>query len=98
MAVAILSCICSEVHSLHPARGDGDKVCKEMNIVDQAREEVREMFYHGYNNYLTHAFPDDELKPMSCTGRKREARGTLDDALGGFVPFFRSKIYRSGSP
>lgn len=27
--------------------------------------KVRDMFYHAYNNYLTHAFPHDELKPMS---------------------------------
>eukprot|EP01127_Copromyxa_protea_P020352 TRINITY_DN680_c1_g2_i2.p1 TRINITY_DN680_c1_g2~~TRINITY_DN680_c1_g2_i2.p1 ORF type:complete len:368 (-),score=57.01 TRINITY_DN680_c1_g2_i2:36-1139(-) len=52
--------------------------------IRDAREEVKEMFFHGYNNYLTHAFPDDELKPISCTGRRRADRGTLDDALGGF--------------
>lgn len=27
--------------------------------------KVRDMFYHAYDNYLTHAFPHDELKPMS---------------------------------
>ena len=27
------------------------------------REEVREMFYHGYDNYLRNAFPKDELLP-----------------------------------
>ena len=26
---------------------------------------VREMFYHGYDNYKRHAFPHDELKPIS---------------------------------
>ncbi|GAB5362183.1 hypothetical protein AAMO2058_000776400 [Amorphochlora amoebiformis] len=31
------------------------------------RERVREMFYHGYNNYLEFAFPHDELKPISGT-------------------------------
>ncbi|XP_021292127.1 alpha-mannosidase I MNS5 [Herrania umbratica] len=29
------------------------------------REKVREMFYHAYDNYMTHAFPHDELKPLS---------------------------------
>lgn len=33
------------------------------------REEVREMFYHGYDNYLRNAFPKDELLPLSCTGK-----------------------------
>ena len=45
------------------------------------------MFYHGYNNYLEHAYPDDELKPLSCTGRKRDdstSRGDMDDVLGNY--------------
>eukprot|EP00808_Paulinella_micropora_P000057 g64187.t1 len=29
--------------------------------------KVKEMFYHGWENYLTYAFPHDELKPLSCT-------------------------------
>eukprot|EP00112_Aurelia_sp_Birch-Aquarium-sp1_P000773 Seg1075.8 transcript_id=Seg1075.8/GoldUCD/mRNA.D3Y31 product="ER degradation-enhancing alpha-mannosidase-like protein 2" protein_id=Seg1075.8/GoldUCD/D3Y31 len=32
------------------------------------REKAKAMFYHGYNGYLTHGFPYDELKPISCTG------------------------------
>ncbi|KAK2663817.1 hypothetical protein Ddye_002391 [Dipteronia dyeriana] len=31
----------------------------------QLREKVRKMFYLAYENYLTHAFPHDELKPLS---------------------------------
>ncbi|CAD5231790.1 unnamed protein product [Bursaphelenchus xylophilus] len=34
----------------------------------QYREKVRTMFYHAYNGYLNHAYPLDELKPLSCTG------------------------------
>eukprot|EP01133_Synstelium_polycarpum_P015986 gene15986-19016_t len=26
------------------------------------------MFYHGFDNYMTHAFPMDELRPISCRG------------------------------
>ncbi|XVF12147.1 hypothetical protein REPUB_Repub08aG0089100 [Reevesia pubescens] len=29
------------------------------------RDKVREMFYHAYENYITHAFPHDELKPLT---------------------------------
>ncbi|KAJ3694899.1 hypothetical protein LUZ60_000276 [Juncus effusus] len=29
------------------------------------REKVRKMFYHAYDNYMAHAFPHDELKPLS---------------------------------
>ena len=35
------------------------------------RERVRDMFYHGYNSYLDHAFPMDELRPLSCKGSDR---------------------------
>ncbi|KAL9439262.1 hypothetical protein AB3S75_024841 [Citrus x aurantiifolia] len=29
------------------------------------KKKVHDMFYHAYENYLTHAFPHDELKPLS---------------------------------
>ena len=35
----------------------------------EMREEARRMFYWGYDNYITHAFPYDELNPINCTGR-----------------------------
>ncbi|KAH7331607.1 hypothetical protein KP509_20G042800 [Ceratopteris richardii] len=40
------------------------------------RDEVREMFYHAFQGYMQHAFPLDELRPMSCTG---------EDSLGGYA-------------
>lgn len=39
------------------------------------RDEVKDMFYHGFDNYMEYAFPLDELRPMSCTG---------EDSLGGY--------------
>ncbi|CAI5929414.1 unnamed protein product [Closterium sp. NIES-64] len=42
----------------------------------ELREEVRAMFYHGYNGYMRHAFPLDELRPRSCKG---------EDSLGGYT-------------
>lgn len=30
-------------------------------------EKVRQMFYHAYGNYMTYAFPHDELKPLTKT-------------------------------
>ncbi|KAM7272538.1 hypothetical protein ACFE04_027201 [Oxalis oulophora] len=33
----------------------------------QMKEKVRHMFYHAYDNYMTHAFPHDELKPLTKT-------------------------------
>jgi len=40
---------------------------------DRRRQEMleatRHMFYFGYDNYMTHAFPKDELDPIHCAGR-----------------------------
>ncbi|KAI0002957.1 alpha-mannosidase [Russula compacta] len=35
----------------------------------EMRNEVRELWYHGYNSYMQFAFPLDELAPLSCLGR-----------------------------
>jgi len=39
------------------------------------REEAREMFLFGYRGYMQHAFPRDDLRPLSCRGH---------DTQGGF--------------
>ena len=35
------------------------------------RLEASDMFYHGYNAYMSVAWPADELMPLSCRGRVR---------------------------
>ncbi|XP_057960219.1 alpha-mannosidase I MNS4 isoform X2 [Malania oleifera] len=42
----------------------------------QLRDEVRGMFYHAFDGYMEHAFPLDELRPLSCGG---------EDTLGGYA-------------
>ncbi|KAI3877938.1 hypothetical protein MKX03_005733 [Papaver bracteatum] len=42
----------------------------------QLRDEVRGMFYHAFNGYMDHAFPLDELRPLTCKG---------EDSLGGYA-------------
>ncbi|OCH93594.1 alpha-mannosidase [Obba rivulosa] len=34
-----------------------------------ARERTRDLWYHGFNSYMQYAFPQDELAPLSCSGR-----------------------------
>lgn len=46
------------------------------------RERIRALFFHGWDAYMSHAFPADELQPLECTGRITKTRGTLDDILG----------------
>ncbi|KAF8030503.1 hypothetical protein BT93_E2825 [Corymbia citriodora subsp. variegata] len=42
----------------------------------QLRDEVREMFYHAFDGYMEHAFPKDELRPLSCQG---------EDTIGNYA-------------
>ncbi|XP_043941240.1 ER degradation-enhancing alpha-mannosidase-like protein 3 isoform X2 [Protopterus annectens] len=51
------------------------------------RDQVKEMFDHAYSSYMEHAYPADELMPLTCRGRVRgqePSRGDVDDALGRF--------------
>jgi hypothetical protein len=52
------------------------------------RKDTLDLFFHGYGNYLLHAFPEDELKPLSCgpQTRNREDPGDigLNDVLGNY--------------
>lgn len=46
------------------------------------------MFYHGYDNYMKYAFPEDELKPISCKPLTRDRHNPghieLNDPLGNY--------------
>jgi mannosidase alpha-like ER degradation enhancer 1 len=51
-------------------------------------EAAERMFSFGYDSYMEHAFPLDELNPHTCTGRSVD-RGddtniNINDALGNF--------------
>ncbi|KAI0254258.1 alpha-mannosidase [Lactifluus subvellereus] len=35
----------------------------------EMRNQVRDLWYHGYTSYMRFAFPLDELAPLSCMGR-----------------------------
>ncbi|KAH3746207.1 ER degradation-enhancing alpha-mannosidase 3 [Pelomyxa schiedti] len=48
------------------------------------RERVRSLYIHGWDSYMLHAFPADELCPLACIGRTEKTRGTLDDILGRY--------------
>lgn len=36
--------------------------------LNQLKREVKELFYHAYNGYMTYAYPLDELQPLTCRG------------------------------
>uniref|UniRef100_A0A674NXT1 alpha-1,2-Mannosidase n=1 Tax=Takifugu rubripes TaxID=31033 RepID=A0A674NXT1_TAKRU len=58
-----------------------------MSREEKRKNQVVEMFDHAYQNYMDHAYPADELMPLTCRGRVRglePSRGDVDDALGKF--------------
>lgn len=52
------------------------------------RLEVKDLFYFAYDNYLLHAYPFDELRPISCVPKTRNFDDSEDsitnDVLGNF--------------
>lgn len=53
------------------------------------RHDTVDLFYHGYNNYMRYAFPEDELKPISCKPQTRNRDNPADiglnDVLGNYT-------------
>lgn len=51
-------------------------------------KDVKEMFHFGYDSYMTHAFPKDELNPIYCTGRGPDydnpSNININDVLGDY--------------
>ncbi|KAI5467430.1 glycosyl hydrolase family 47-domain-containing protein [Mariannaea sp. PMI_226] len=56
--------------------------------LERLRRDTVDMFYHGYDNYMEFAFPEDELRPLTCRPltRDRDNPGHigLNDALGNY--------------
>jgi hypothetical protein len=52
------------------------------------KQETRDIFYHGFDNYMEHAFPEDELRPVSCLPLTRDRLNPthieLNDVLGNY--------------
>lgn len=51
------------------------------------RQETEDLFYHGFDNYMKHAFPEDELRPLSCKPLTRETDNPArleNDVLGNY--------------
>ncbi|KJR79837.1 er glucosyll hydrolase [Sporothrix schenckii 1099-18] len=52
------------------------------------RRATVDMFYHGFNNYMHIAFPEDELRPVSCVPLTRDNLNPrnveLNDVLGNY--------------
>ncbi|KAF2002059.1 glycoside hydrolase family 47 protein [Amniculicola lignicola CBS 123094] len=56
--------------------------------ISNLRKETIDIFYHGYDNYMKHAFPEDELRPLTCGPLTRDrlnpAHIEVNDVLGNY--------------
>jgi hypothetical protein len=56
--------------------------------ISSLRQETRDIFYHGFDNYMQHAFPEDELRPLTCApltrDRQNPAHIEVNDVLGNY--------------
>ncbi len=57
--------------------------------LDLLRNETRNLFYYGFNQYMKYGYPYDEVKPISCVPHRRNRRDyretTRNDVLGNFT-------------
>ncbi|KAK5084142.1 hypothetical protein LTR70_007950 [Exophiala xenobiotica] len=67
--------------------GDGDGVPGAPHLAE-LRAETEKLFYHGFENYMKHAFPEDELRPLTCSpltrDRENPAHIEVNDVLGNY--------------
>jgi hypothetical protein len=63
-------------HGMHP------------DTIAGLRQETRDLFYHGFDGYMLHAFPEDELRPLTCAPLTRDrhnpAHIEVNDVLGNY--------------
>ncbi len=61
-----------------------------------ARASTRAMFSHAFGGYMAHAFPRDDLRPLSCAGADSQGGValTLLDALDSLILFNESAALR----
>jgi len=58
------------------------------SLREEMLAETKRMFQHGYDNYMQHAWPLDELNPLACCGRGPDTENpdniNINDVLGDF--------------
>jgi hypothetical protein len=63
------------------------------------QQRVESMVYHAWNNYMQHAFPADELRPLTCTPTDPKEFGglalTLVDSLDTLAVVGNASEFRS---
>eukprot|EP01039_Chlorochromonas_danica_P003603 gene3603-3946_t len=82
------------VSQLNQERRGRKETGRKIEIISELEQEslknrTLRMFYHAYDSYMTHAFPQGELRPLSCEGGNFDLvklpAVTLIDALDALV-------------
>lgn len=63
-----ISCLSTTTESLSDCLKSRFSVFTKEEIF-RSKDEAKRMFQFGYDNYMEHAYPKDELDPIHCTGR-----------------------------
>ncbi|PNS20828.1 ER degradation-enhancing alpha-mannosidase-like protein 1 [Sphaceloma murrayae] len=62
--------------------------CMTASLLSSLRQSSRNVFYHGLSNYIRYAYPEDELRPLSCgpltRDRANPAHIEVNDVLGNY--------------
>ena len=63
--------------------------CMTDSEIADLKQDARFVFYHGLTNYHQYAYPEDELKPLSCEPLTRDranpAHIEVNDVLGNYT-------------
>ncbi|KAM7539562.1 hypothetical protein Aperf_G00000020648 [Anoplocephala perfoliata] len=72
--------------------------CNENLDLKSLKQRVKDMFYHGYDNYMKFAYPYDELRPLTCDGYDTWGSFslTLIDSLDTLVVLGNYSEFRKG--
>lgn len=72
--------------------------CDEKLDLKSLKQRVKNMFYHGYDNYMKFAYPYDELRPLTCDGHDTWGSFslTLIDSLDTLVVLGNHTEFRKG--
>lgn len=63
-----LDCLTTTTESLQECLNSSFSSFSLQEVLE-SRNDARKMFQFGYDSYMKHAYPHDELNPIHCTGR-----------------------------
>ncbi|KAF6020908.1 EDEM1 [Bugula neritina] len=83
-----LDCLTTTTESLQECLNSSFSSFSLQEVLE-SRNDARKMFQFGYDSYMKHAYPHDELNPIHCTGRGHdytdEDNININDVLGDYM-------------